>query len=358
MDSLDRRFQDEPTAALPRAGVPARRRLALIGAAAGLVVAVAVAAGLTLAGGDRPDRDDPGGRAEAAGPDDRAEPGGGLGAADAGPGQPASPEPAGGPAGGDGSEAPVGAGGGSGGPGGEGAGNQPPDNQPPVVEDAGLTSDGLILRIAPTVSDPDGDDLTLQFEVDGQLVDPATTCYDDPLCKGDELSTGTPTKAAVRLDHTKVGYQPQASVVVVATDRRGATTRASFSHQLTSVAVVAFRDLRFRVADPAACFQDEPERELTAAVELTGAITYANRYGRTLTANRSSVPLDAPRTVEFTGQAPPPLRVSLSGSFAGWSQGFAAPRTYQQSQQVVVPAFTQAPDCAGEFAFSVVSFVR
>jgi len=353
MDSFDRRFQDEPTAVLPGPGIPARRRLVLIGAAAGLVVAVAVAAGLTLSGGDRPDRDDLGGQSEAAGPDDRAEPGVGLGAAGAGLDQPASPEPASGPDGGAGPEAPVGAGGGPGGPGG-GA----PGNQPPVVEDAGLTSDGLILRIAPAVSDPDGDGVTLLFEVDGQLVDPATTCYSDPLCKGDELATGTPTKAAVRLDHTRVGYRPEATVVVTATDRRGATTRETFSHQLTAVAVVAFRDLRFGVADPAACFRDEPERKLTAAVELTGAVTYANRYARTLTASRSSVPLDAPRTVELTGQAPPPLRVSLSGSFAGWSQGFAAPRTYQQSQQVVVPAFTQSPDCEGEFAFSVVSFVR
>jgi len=353
MDSFDRRFQDEPTAALPGPGTPARRRLALIGAAAGLVVAVAVAAGLALSGGDRPDRDDLGGQAEAAGPDDRAESSGGPVAAGAGPDQPASPEPAGGADGGDEPGAPVGAGGGSGGPGG-GA----PGNQPPVVEDAGLTSDGLILRIAPTVSDPDGDGVALLFEVDGQLVDPATTCFSDPLCKGDELDTATPTKAAVRLDHTRVGYRPEASVVIVATDRRGATTRETFSHQLTAVAMVAFRDLRFRVADPAACFRDEPERKLTAAVELTGAVTYANRYGRTLTANRSSVPLDAPRTVELAGQAPPPLRVSLSGSFAGWSQGFAAPRTYQQSQQVVVPAFTQDPDCSGEFAFSVVSFVR
>jgi hypothetical protein len=44
----------------------------------------------------------------------------------------------------------------------------PSGNRSPAIEDPGLSSVGLTLTVAPTVSDPDGDEVTVEIEADGE----------------------------------------------------------------------------------------------------------------------------------------------------------------------------------------------
>lgn len=241
---------------------------------------------------------------------------------------------------------------------GSGGGGGTPDNQPPVIGDPGLSSEGLLLRIDPTVTDPDGDDVSLLFEIDGRQADPMTTCFGHPTCKGEEEPSATPTKASAVFDHTEVGYQHVATVTVIATDSRGATSRETFTHKLAAISTVIFRDFRFSLTSLEDCFREESSRSLSYQLDLSGAI--AREW------DSSGIPVDQrtrhyflvrTNAADFAGQ-PPALLVNFSASLEGvGSIGFAAPRQYSQSEDVVVPFYT-SHDCRGEFRYRVQFIVR
>ena len=238
------------------------------------------------------------------------------------------------------------------------AGGAAPDNQPPVIEDPGLSSDGLLLQIAPTVTDPEGDDVSLLFEIDGHETDPATTCFEHPTCKGEEDPSATPTKASAVLDHTEVGYEHDAMVTIIATDGRGATSRQTFTHELVAKSTVAFRDLRFTVGSPEDCFREESSRSLSYKLDLSGAIM-KTRAGSGFPTNERTRHYFLVRNnaVGFAGQ-PPALLVDFSASLEGvGSIGFAAPRQYSQSEDVVVPFYT-SHDCRGQFSYRIQFIVK
>jgi hypothetical protein len=228
-----------------------------------------------------------------------------------------------------------------------------------VIEDAGLSSDGLLLQVAPTVTDPEGDDVSLLFEIDGHEVNPATTCFEHPTCDGGEDPSATPTKASAVFDHTEVGYQHDVAVTIVATDGRGATSRETFTHELEANSTVIFRDLRFTVGNLEDCFREGSSRSLSYKLDLSGAIE-RNFAGSGVSVNertrhyflgvRNNV-------IGFAGQ-PPALLVNFSASLEGvGSVGFAAPRQYRQSEDVVVPFFT-SHDCGGQFRYRIQFIVR
>jgi hypothetical protein len=207
----------------------------------------------------------------------------------------------------------------------------------------------MLLRIAPTVTDPDGDEVSLLFEIGGTQVDPATSCYLDPLCKGDEFPSQSPTKAAVRLDPSQVGHRYEAPVVIIATDSRGATTRESFTHVVAAVSTVTVRDLEFRVRNPAACFQDEPSRALRVTLGLSGPVTHTSTVTRSLTRDRSIVTLLSDMTGEVVGQEPAQTVRFTDGSFAGAAASFA--RTHRENADQGFSAFSG--DCQGHFTYSI-----
>jgi hypothetical protein len=348
MSGISGRIQDTATTtvrnlrALAGGGSRGRGR-AVAAVAAGASIALAVGIGWGLSSGDRTDPADlsalPGGTPGVAG-SGQQDPSGTADGADGQPGDSGS-------AGGTGTA-------GSGGTGSGDPGGGPPANQPPVVDDPGLSSDGMVLRIAPTVTDPDGDEVSLLFEVGGTEVDPATSCYLDPLCKGDEFPSQTPTKAAVRLDPSQVGHRYEAPVVIIATDSRGATTRESFTHVVAAVSTVTVRDLEFRVRNPADCFQDEPSRALRVTLGLRGPVNHTSTVTRGLTQDRSVVALLSAMTGEVVGQEPAQAVRFTDGSFAGASANFA--RTHRQSADQGFSAFSG--DCQGHFTYSITISTR
>lgn len=188
---------------------------------------------------------------------------------------------------------------------GQGGDGGAPANRAPVIDDPDLSSDGLILSITPTVTDPDGDEVTLVTVVDGEEVAPNAMDPDS------EFAT------YVRFDHDEVGYTHTAKIEISATDSRGATTQRAFFHELAAVTTVTVRDMTFKVRSPSSCFADEAARRLTADVRLVGPATATVAINEELRADRSSVVLLDRASGEMTG-SPTSQRIFFSnGAFAG-----------------------------------------
>jgi hypothetical protein len=310
-----------------RAGRGGNRRVAVL-AAVSVVLAIAVGIGWGLSGADDPDTP-PGPAADDTGP-------GGLDL----PGSSSEPT-------GQASEAPAGTGSGtgsgSGSGSGSGAGNSgggPSANQPPRIEDPGLSSDGLLLAIQPTVSDPDGDDVSLLFEVDGEAVPPAD-----------------PTRAEVRFDLDEVDYQHEASVTITATDSLGATTSETFTHALAAISTVRVTDISFKVDQPAVCFADEPTRTLRVTLQLSGHVTDSRDSTRALSRNRPEVTLLGEASAEVVGERPS-QQIRLSDlEFAGMSDGGFV-RTYRSQSLRTEELRPFSGGCSGAFHYTVSIKVR
>jgi hypothetical protein len=308
--------------------------------AVGLALVLVIGIGWWLAGGER------------TGATDLAGPGGGTPPAEPGTGTIGTPDPAA-----DGDE-PGGDGGQSGGTGGEGSagtGGEPIGNRAPEIEDPGLTSDGLLLRIAPTVTDPDGDEVSLLFEVDGVLLDPAATCYDDPLCKGDELPSATPTKGSVRFGPDQVGYRHEAEVTVIAIDDRGAAARETYTHPLAAISTMTLSDVRFRLARPADCFRDVSSRTMAGLIKLTGPVSPGRSFLIELSRSEPSFTVPVGGTGEVVGEAPVQA-VRILVEFAGGTAELTKSHRGDTNQGLALYGSTD--DCAGHFTYSITTRVR
>jgi hypothetical protein len=216
-----------------------------------------------------------------------------------------------------------------------------PANRPPIIESPGLASDGLVLTIAPQVTDPEGDEVTLLFDVDGIEVDPAQTPEDGP------------TNAELMLNFADVGYRSNVPITITATDSRGATTRQTYSREVTALARVSFPTLELGFNDPEACL-GAGSRELSFQLDLTGAIESSVSGGITVTDAYPSWRLIASMVEFYEGEEPPPLRVGLSMTLSGiGSLVFAAPKTYTSDADVSIDAFT-GTSCEGALTYSII----
>lgn len=148
-----------------------------------------------------------------------------------------------------------GSGSGAGSGAGPGSSGGPAGNRPPAIEDPGLSSDGLTLTIAPTVTDPDGDAVTVGYSVDG----------------GQELSVTDEPTYRFTVDGVG-GYRHEAEVTITATDTLGATTRQTFTHQLEAVSTVVVSDVRLTLDRPSACFAARPAQRLKGDLRLRGTV--------------------------------------------------------------------------------------
>jgi hypothetical protein len=320
---------DDPTTELPLpvpAGEPARQRGRLrVAGAVALVLAAAAGVGWGLAGAEPGDGSGPG-----AGSDQLAgdpELGGQPPGADGQPGAGDPPAGAGLP----GNGLPAGSGSGSGsGTGSGSSGGGGPGNQPPVIEDLGLSSYGLTLTIAPTVRDPDGDEVSLAFEVDGEEV-PATD----------------PTRATISFSHAEVGEEYEASVTVTATDSGGASSWQTASHPLVANTTATVQNVTFRVLNPAGCFDAAPAHRLAGKLTLSGVAGGSQSFNEELRRDRPEVVLlesSTSTTPRYTAQ-----RLTLEFAFDG------QPGTYQKvhaaSDQVA--RLLVRDDCSGWLFYRV-----
>ncbi len=209
-----------------------------------------------------------------------------------------------------------------------------------------------MLTIAPEVSDPDGDDVTLLFEVNGTTVDPAQTCSTIG-CKGEEQPGDFPDRAAVLLDFADVGYAADVAVTIIATDAHGATSRETYSHAVSARTRVSFRDFSYTIDDPAACFSDTASRVLSFSREFKGAFSSIHMRELTISASSPSGTLDIDRAGEWHGTPSPPLEVSLSVSLSGiGTTAFAAPRSYSSDAQETVNIGRGSP-CEGVVTYRI-----
>lgn len=225
-------------------------------------------------------------------------------------------------------------------------------NRPPVIESPGITSDGLRMLIEPEVSDPDGDDVTLLFNVDGVIVDPAQTCTTG-MCEEDEQPGDFPRAAGVSLDFAEVGYRSVVPVTITATDSHGATAQDTFSHEVTAQAYVTMQDVTYAINDANACLAGHDTRILTYTVTMTGAV---DREWRRLVEIDASTATGTLPTYDFelyTGEQPPPLNVHLSVRLSDiGTTAFASPRTHTSSSESTVAVF-RGTVCEGSVTYIV-----
>jgi SAM-dependent methyltransferase len=346
-------FHPPKPASEPEPGQPSRsrrRRLLLAGSVAALVVAAAVGVAWGLASDD-PDQgaqasqsglaDDAAGDLEQPGPQDADEPLAGGGTPTDSPGDESDSGS------GSASESSSSSGTESGSGGGQ------PSNNPPVIDLPGLTSGGLVLFVAPEASDPDGDAVTLLFEVEGMTIDPAQTCSTLG-CKGEEQPGDFPHAAAIPLDFADTGYRSDVAVTITATDSHGATSRQTYAHTVSARTRVNFRELTLAFNDPAACFSDQDTRVLTFSLDLTGAIDATSGSGGiTISGSSSGIKLAGGQGGTYDGEEPPPVGVLLSVTLSDiGSTGFAAPRQHTGDTEEIVTAFRNSP-CAGTLTYVI-----
>jgi len=178
---------------------------------------------------------------------------------------------------------------GGGGPGlGSGSGDEPAANRPPVIEDPGLSSDGMTLTVAPTVSDPDGD--------------PVEVGYDD----GTEfvLVSEQPTLTYPVKDSPD-GYGYPVELTIHATDAHGAVTRETFTHQLEAISTVVVRRVELRLESPQSCFANSGAERFTADLVLAGAVALNRRISEELRPDRPTAALlTTPVEGDVTGARP------------------------------------------------------
>jgi hypothetical protein len=264
--------------------------------------------------------------------DPQSPPGGTTGGALDGLSSPGAVTGGGDPSGGSGLGAGSGSGTGpGGGPGSSGGGG--PGNRPPVIEDPGLSSDGLILTVAPTVSDPDGDQVRVEVTADGQPVG----------------MSGDPPRGTVAYPYQTYGAEPEASVTIVVTDAGGASAQETVSHQLRAVTTVTLQDVRFTLSQPNNCFGDVRARRLVGTLILSGPVRETVSFNEELRLDRTAVTLLDSR--EGTGSGAPAESVILSADLAG--QRDTHDETHRDRRTVFKAMFTATDGCRGLLSYSI-----
>lgn len=226
--------------------------------------------------------------------------------------------------------------GGSGSSGGSGGGSATtaPQNRPPIIVDAGQSSNGLTLSITPTVTDPDGDDVAVTLTVDGQGAEPTDGTVMTTFGLGD------------------VGYSHTATIEIRATDTAGNETVRTFTHRVEAVTTVLLRNIRFQVNNPLVCFED------SAAVRIAGNLVLEGTIDTTENSIQFSEELRPDRTVvtlhdDISGQTvggPGGLDLTMVGGLAGMLDLYEASHS---SSAIGVASMFEGTECQGAFSYLV-----
>lgn len=202
-----------------------------------------------------------------------------------------------------------------------------------MIEDPGVSSDGLTLTVAPTVVDPDGDQVRVEVAADGQPVD----------------MSGDPPHGTVEYPYETYGAEPEVSVTIVVTDTGGASAHETISHQLRAVTTVTLQNVRFTVSQPNNCFGDVRARRLVGSLTLSGPVQESISFNEELRLDRTQVTLLDSR--EGSASGAPPEQVILTADFAG--QVDAHSQTHRDRNRVFKSLFTATDGCRGLLSYSI-----
>lgn len=230
-----------------------------------------------------------------------------------------------------------GSGGSSGSGGSGGSSGTTPPNQPPVIVDAGLSSKGLTLTIAPTVADTDGDEVEVEVTVDGNT---------------ETVAPGTAID--IDFDLADVGYSHEAAVTVLATDDEGNETTSTLTHELEAVTTVVISEVRYRVQTPPLCFAETAAVRIVGTLILEGTVGDVIRFDEELRVDRTEVTL----LDEMSGQtvgAPGSLEIEMLGGLVGKLDVYE--ETHDSSDVVLANMFADT-ECKGFFTYRVDLFTR
>lgn len=216
-----------------------------------------------------------------------------------------------------------------GGSGGAGEPTTPPTNQPPVIEDPGLSSSGKTLTISPVVSDPEDDDLTITVIIDG-----------------DEAAT-IPVGGS-RVETLGTFFVHDARIDLIVVDSSGNTTSETFTHHMEAITTVTVRDLGYTVGS-AACFAEDAAQRISATVILGGAVVEGVNVSEELRQDRSTVTLLDQASSEIVGEPPSQeikVFAALDGRFDSYEQ------THTESDEVLVTMFS-TNSCEGFLTYEI-----
>lgn len=204
-------------------------------------------------------------------------------------------------------------------------------NRSPVIEDPGISSDGMELTIAPIVSDPENEPVEVFFELDGsRMIVP-------------QGATSATTTVDRGRDHV-VGV----SVTIGVTDPAGNEAVETFDHELQAITAVTVRDLGFSVAANS-CFADEVAQRIVADIQLRGPVERFLDVSQELRADRSEVVFLEELTGAVTGE-PPSQRVFVLPGLDGTIDIHDA--TYSSSEEVLITLFETSP-CRGFLSYEL-----
>lgn len=196
---------------------------------------------------------------------------------------------------------------------GSGDGGGPAGNRPPVIEDPGLSSDGMTLTIAPTVTDPDGDEVEVGYDDGSGLV----------------LVSAQPTRTYPVRDSAD-GYRYPVEVTIHATDVHGVVTEQTVSHELAAISTVVVRTVELKLQDPKKCFADTEAERFTADLRLRRAVVLDRHRNVELRRDKTTASL-LPNPVEGEVVGERPLQdvflanAQLAGGFELVSLPFIQP---------------------------------
>jgi hypothetical protein len=205
-----------------------------------------------------------------------------------------------------------------------------PADEPPVIEDAGLSSEGMMLWIDPTVSDPEGDEVVIHYTLDGGR----TFAYPG-------VFVGHP------FDVSEVGYEHTVTVEMRATDSVGNETVETFTHDLKHERTVTIPNMTLSVPSPA-CFTDRDSVDMRVLVELDGVIE-ETPVDRTITFSKGSFSRLPVLTGVVLGQ-PRAQTVEVTVSYDGDVE--TLDRSHTKSDQVLRNLLTSTP-CYLRVAYGV-----
>lgn len=215
--------------------------------------------------------------------------------------------------------------------GGSGTPRTAPANQPPVIVDPGISSDGLTLRVQPTFADPENDDIAVVITVDG-----------------DEASNSAAGFSG-SFDERVVGYTHETEIGIQVTDTSGNTTTETFNHTLEAITTVVVSDVKLRVTTAGSCFESTPARRFGGTLRLAGSVAARTPFSDELRADRTEVVLVELTTGETIG-GPGGVDVSLIGGLDGLLESYEA--SHGEDDSVLTRMF-QDTDCRSFLSYRV-----
>lgn len=215
-------------------------------------------------------------------------------------------------------------------------------NQPPIIEDPGITSTGMRLNVAPLIADPDSDALTIDISAEPGGVVSCDGCPPGPI-KGGQF----------RYDPAEVGFASDVVVSIRVADGAGNETVETFEHRLLAISTVELR-ANFNMTGASACFSDKAAVRLAGEIEAGGSISDTFSFSEELRPDRTRILIVADSR-EIVGEGPSPLTVSFNGELDEHVD--STEREFVRTDQVIENLFTNQ-SCRGSLIWTVDLDVR